>query len=155
MRGNNLALVAANIGLGSAIVVSAGEEKNKGRENPYILANVLEAFIASLYLAGGIDVTREFISKHIFSTLPQILEESRHIDPKSHLQELTQQYFNCLPEYILTAERGPDHDHIYEMDIVLEGRVIGQGASSSKRKAQQEAAKDALSKKSEWMKDKS
>ncbi|MFO0763402.1 MAG: ribonuclease III [Candidatus Gracilibacteria bacterium] len=154
VRGNNLALVAANIGLGSAIVVSVGEEKNKGRENPYILANVLEAFIASLYLAGGIDVTREFISKHIFSTLPQILEESRHIDPKSYLQELTQQYFNCLPEYVLTAESGPDHDHIYEMNIVLIGKVIGQGSSSSKRKAQQEAAKDALSKKNEWMKEK-
>ncbi|MCA9378267.1 ribonuclease III [Candidatus Peregrinibacteria bacterium] len=154
VRGNNLALVAASIGLGSAIVVSAGEEKNKGRENPYILANVLEAFIASLYLAGGIDVTRDFIAKYIFSTLPQILEESRHIDPKSHLQELTQEYFGCLPEYVLTAESGPDHDHIYEMNIVLMGKVIGQGSSSSKRKAQQEAAKDALSKKSEWMKEK-
>lgn len=128
-------------------------KKNKGRENPYILANVLKAFIASLYLAGGIDVTRDFIAKDLLNTASDPQKVSSYW-PKSHLQELTQEHFGCLPEYILTAESGPDHDHIYEMNIVLNGKMIGQGSSSSKRKAQQEAAKDALSKKSEWMKEK-
>lgn len=152
VRGKNLALIAKKLGLGEVIVLSAGEEKNKWRENPYILANVFEAFVANLYRISGIEYTRAFINEHVISTLEQILSESLHVDPKSHLQEMTQAQFGQLPIYTLVNESGPDHDHIYEMSVTLCGREIGRWVSSSKRKAHQEAAKNALARQVEWAK---
>ena len=98
------------------------------------------------------EYTRMFLHEHVISTLDHILSESLHVDPKSHLQEMTQAQFGQLPVYTLVSESGPDHDHVYEMSVSLSDREIGRGVASSKRKAHQEAAKNALARQSEWAK---
>lgn len=82
--------------------------------------------MATIYRLAGVEYTRAFIHDQVISTLDQILSESLHVDPKSHLQEMTQAQFGQLPSYVLVSESGPDHDHIYEMSVLLADREIGR-----------------------------
>mgnify|MGYP000920929323 FL=1 len=75
MRGRNLAEIALKLGFSSAIQLSRGESLAGGQDNPYILANTLEAIIGALYVDQGIEVTKKFILTHIYSTLDHILEK--------------------------------------------------------------------------------
>lgn len=104
VRGRNLAQIAAKLGFSSAIQLSRGESLALGHENPYILANTLEAIIGAIYLEQGFDVARAFIAKHIYSTLPRILAEGLFVDPKSHLQEVTQAIWGITPTYSVAEE---------------------------------------------------
>lgn len=104
MRGRNLAQVAHRLDFSHAIQVSRGEYNAKGHENPYILANTLEAIIGALYLDKGFEIAKAFIIKHVYATLPHILEQSLFIDPKSALQELTQEVWGTAPLYQVVDE---------------------------------------------------
>jgi ribonuclease-3 len=75
VRGRNLAEIAAKLGFSNAIQLSRGESLAGGQDNPYILANTLEAMIGALYVDQGIEVTKKFILTHIYSTLDHILEK--------------------------------------------------------------------------------
>lgn len=75
MRGRNLAEIALKLGFSGAIQLSRGESLAGGQDNPYILANTLEAIIGALYVDQGIEVTKKFILTHIYSTLDHILEK--------------------------------------------------------------------------------
>jgi ribonuclease-3 len=104
VRGRNLAVIAKSLGFEHAIQLSRGESLASGHENPYILANTLEAIIGALYLDQGFDVARAFIARHVYSTLPRILEEGLFVDPKSHLQEVTQAIWGITPTYTVAEE---------------------------------------------------
>ncbi len=104
MRGRNLAQIAHHLHFSNAIQVSRGEYNAKGHENPYILANTLEAIIGALYLDQGFDVAKQFIIRHVYSTLSHILEQSLFVDPKSALQELTQEVWGITPVYQVIEE---------------------------------------------------
>lgn len=104
VRGRNLAQIAATLGFSSAIQLSRGESLALGQENPYILANTLEAIIGAIYLDQGFDVARAFIARHVYSTLPRILAEGLFVDPKSHLQEVTQAIWGITPTYTVAEE---------------------------------------------------
>lgn len=75
VRGRNLAEISLRLGFSTAIQLSRGESLAVGHENAYILANTFEALLGALYLDQGISVVKEFIERHIFTTLPQILEK--------------------------------------------------------------------------------
>ena len=104
VRGRNLAVIAKSLAFSEAIQLSRGESLAGGQENPYILANTLEAIIGALYIDQGFDVTDSFIQKHIFSTLDHILTEGLFVDPKSHLQEVTQAIWGITPTYTVVSE---------------------------------------------------
>ncbi len=150
VRGRNLALVAKNLWFAHAIQLSRGESIASGHDNPYILANTLEAIIGALYVDQGFEVARDFILTHIYTTLPQILEEELYVDPKSYLQEYTQAVWGITPTYTVVSEEGADHNKQYVIVASLGEHLLGQGKWSSKKKWEQDAAENAISRKKEW-----
>lgn len=150
VRGRNLAEIAAKLGFSSAIQLSRGESLAWGHDNPYILANTLEAIIGALYVDQGIDVARRFILTHIYSTLDHILEKWLYVDPKSYLQEYTQAVWGITPTYTVVSEEGADHDKVYIIIASLGDHLLWQGKGSSKKKWEQDAAENAISRKKEW-----
>ncbi len=150
VKGKNLAHVARMLKLGQYLSLSKGEDRSGGRDKDYILANTMEALIGALYLDKGYERTKTFIGKHIIKFLDEIIAQGLHIDAKSHIQEMAQDKLGVTPHYKLIDESGPDHDKTFLMGIYFGDDLVGQGKGSSKQNAEQEAARDALRKKS-WV----
>lgn len=144
VRGDNLAKVAAQLKLGEYLKMSKGEEKSGGRTRTLLLANTLEAVIGAIHLDQGYSKAEEFINLHIVSTLDEIIENKLYLDPKSSLQEKTQSTMSKTPEYKVIAEDGPDHDKKFTVAVFAGSNKLGTGTGSSKQKAEQLAAIDAL-----------
>ncbi len=142
----SLAAYSRSIGLGDYLYLGHGEEKNLGRERQSTLENAFEALVAAIYLdAGenGLDEVRRFV----LPIVDKYLEENydyKHIDAKTELQQLIQQAEGDFLEYVVVAERGPDHKKEFEIVARLNSNVIGRGKGNSKREAEQNAAKEAL-----------
>jgi ribonuclease III len=150
VRGRNLADIASKIGLGEYILLSKGEILAGGFSNPYILANTFESLLGCIYLDLGIEAATEFVGYHVISTLDEILKESLHVDPKSSLQEIIQAKHTITPRYELLSETGADHDKTYEIGVFFRDVHIGTGQGSSKKKAQTNAAENALQNRKIW-----
>ena len=141
---NSLAAKARGYGMGDVIRLGVGEEKTGGRKKDSLLANVFEALIAGVYLDGGIDAARDLIEKSFGHDIRSIDENDLLFhDYKTALQELAQGRGFSLPEYNVVDEVGPDHDKIFIVEVRV-GSLLARGEGSSKKEAQQEAAKHAL-----------
>lgn len=150
VRGRNLALIAREIGCSDVIQLSRGESMANGQENPYILANTLEAIIGAIYLDHGFLEAKKFILQHVYITLDHILDEGLFVDPKSHLQEVTQAIWWITPTYTVSAEEGQDHNKIYVVIATLGNTTLGEGKWSSKKKSEQDAAENAIAQRKIW-----
>ena len=137
-----LAAVAARIELGRHLMLGNGEEQSGGRSRDSILADAVESVIAASFLDGGMDAARNFIEKFILVEVP--VKKLNNADYKTALQELVQQKKNQTLSYRLVGESGPDHDKHFEVEVSLNGSVIGVGTGSSKKRAEQMAAQAAL-----------
>ena len=137
-----LASVAARINLGHHLMLGNGEEQGGGRSRDSILADAVESGIAASFLDGGMAAARSFIEKFILVEVP--VRKMHNADYKTALQELIQQKKNQTLSYALVGESGPDHDKRFEVEVSLNGRVIGTGTGSSKKRAEQMAAQSAL-----------
>ena len=137
-----LAAVAGRIELGQHLLLGNGEEQGGGRSRNSILADAVESVIAASFLDGGMAAARQFIDKFILVEVP--VKKLHNADYKTALQELVQQKKNQTLSYVLVGESGPDHDKHFEVEVSLNGRVIGTGSGSSKKRAEQMAAKKAL-----------
>lgn len=124
--------------------LSRGEKRGTGRARLQILANSYEAVIGALYLDQGYEPSREFITNTLLTTLDGILESGSWMDPKSHLQELSQNVENHTPVYKVLEEEGPDHDKTFTIGVFVNGALRGQGLGPSKQIGQQNAAEQAL-----------
>ena len=140
----SLAAVAARIDLGRHLMLGNGEEQSGGRNRDSILADAVESVIAASFLDGGMNAARQFIQKFILVEVP--VKKLHNADYKTALQELVQQKKNQTLSYALVGESGPDHDKRFEVEVSLNGRVIGVGSGSSKKRAEQMAAQSALEK---------
>ena len=147
VRGDVLAKVASELSLGDYLFLSRGEEKSGGRSRHLILANTFEALIGALYLDKGYNPAREFVAQHLISLLPEIIEKQLHIDPKSKLQELSQEKLGKTPEYRVLEESGPDHAKVFVVGVYAGGQFLAKGNGPSKQRAEQTAAGVALD---EW-----
>jgi len=114
-----------------------------GRQRPSILADAFEAVIAALYLDGGYEIAQKFVLSYIPKKL-DIRKVSPLADYKTALQEIIQQNREEKVEYVLVGERGPDHAKIFTAEVLLNSNVIGRGEGSSKKQAEQNAAREAL-----------
>ena len=141
-----LASVARTIGLGNHLLLGKGEEQTGGRDKDSLLADSLEALIASLYLDQGMDAARAFIIKFFHELIEKTSVERISLDYKTDLQELCQQLLKLLPEYRVVSESGPDHQKQFEVEVWIKGRMSGHGYGKSKKEAEQRAAKEALEK---------
>lgn len=132
---------AEKIQLGDMILLGKGEEHTGGRHRPSVVSDAFEALIAAIYLDGGIENAKNFVTPFI-----QLSSEETPVfkDYKSTLQEVLQQNPTEKFEYIVVGESGPDHDKEFIVEIHMNSNVIGSGKGRSKKKAEQEAAKSAL-----------
>lgn len=146
VKGETLATIASELHFSDYLMVSHGEAKSGGRNKAYLLANALEAFIGALYMDSGFEPASKFIHTFVLSKLDAILEQKLHIDPKSRLQEYTQEKMGATPQYEVMSETGPDHAKTFEVQVKVNGKVLGSGLGASKQAAQVAAAADALSK---------
>ena len=140
----SLAAVAARIDLGRHLMLGNGEEQSGGRNRDSILADAVESVIAASFLDGGMNAARQFIQKFILVEVP--VKKLHNADYKTALQELVQQKKNQTLSYALVGESGPDHDKRFEVEVSLNGQVIGVGSGSSKKRAEQMATQAALEK---------
>ena len=141
---DTLAAVARGCGLGAFIRLGRGEEQSAGRDKDSILADVLEATIAAIYLDGGLEVARRMILR-LFGDLLDASDSTMKInDAKSELQELLSTRRLPSPDYRLVDESGPPHDRLFRFQVVVGTDVAGDGVGRSKKAAQQAAAAEAL-----------
>ena len=137
-----LAVVAERIGLGQHLLLGHGEEAGGGRSRDSILADAVESVIAACFLDGGMDAARKFVDTFVLTEVP--VKKLRNADYKTALQELVQQKKNQVLSYALVAESGPDNDKHFTVEVSLNGKVVGTGDGSSKKRAEQDAARAAI-----------
>lgn len=141
-----LASLAREIGLGSYLLLGKGEEQTGGRDKDSLLANSLEALIASIYLDAGIAAVEAFVIRFFEEMIKKTCASRGTLDYKTELQELCQERLKQLPEYRIVSETGPDHQKQFEVELSVKGDVYGHGIGKSKKEAEQRAAKEALGK---------
>ena len=137
-----LAAVANSIHLGDHLLLGHGEEQGGGRSRNSILADAMDSVIAACFLDGGMEAALRFIKRFILVEVP--VTKLHNADYKTQLQELVQQKRNQVLSYTLAGETGPDHDKQFEVEVSLNGNVVGRGKGSSKKRAEQDAARAAI-----------
>ena len=137
-----LAAAANRIGLGEHLLLGHGEERFGGRNRESILADAMESVIAACFLDGGLDAALQFVQKFILVEVP--VKKLHNADYKTALQELVQQKKNQVLMYSLVGQSGPDHDKKFDVEVHLNGNMVGCGSGSSKKRAEQMAAKSAI-----------
>ena len=134
---------ALKLGLGEYMRLGKGEANTGGRERPSILADMVEAIIAAIYLDAGMDEARRFVLKNVLGDV-EISEQRRSADYKTQLQELVQRKSNQSIAYELVSESGPDHNKLFEFEVKINGLPSGRGTGRTKKEAEQMAACKAL-----------
>ena len=139
-----LAVVANRIGLGKHLLLGHGEEQGGGRNRDSILADAVESIIAACFLDGGVEAAQKFVQRYVLVEVP--VTKLHNTDYKTALQELVQQKKNQILTYALVGQSGPDHDKQFEVQVALNGVVVGTGSGRSKKRAEQDAARAAMEK---------
>jgi len=148
VRMETLALLAKDIELGNYIFLGLGEEKSNGAQRPSLLSDVYEALVAAIYLDIGYPVAEKFLFKQYEKLISKYgMEQFLELkDSKTKLQELVQADQKRSLEYVTLSAEGPANQPTFEIAVKMDGTVLGIGRGGSKKIAEQEAAKDALSK---------
>ena len=139
-----LAAAANRIGLGQHLLLGHGEEQGGGRTRNSILADAMESVIAASFLDGGMEAALQSVRTFIFVEVP--VTKLHNADYKTQLQEMVQQKKNQTLAYELVGQSGPDHDKRFDVEVSLNGVVVGSGSGSSKKRAEQDAARAAIEK---------
>ncbi|MFO7819703.1 MAG: ribonuclease III [Halanaerobacter sp.] len=141
-----LAEKSREIDLGKYLLLGKGEEATGGRGRNSILADAFEALIGSIYLDQGLKVAESFVLDLLIPNI-NMVEQGNHIqDYKTLLQELLQKNSDHRPQYEVVKEEGPDHNKLFTVQVKFKGEVLGVGTGSSKKRAQQSSAKEAIEK---------
>ncbi|HYL09759.1 MAG TPA: putative dsRNA-binding protein, partial [Candidatus Acidoferrales bacterium] len=121
------------------------EEKTGGREKPALLADAVEAIVGALYLDGGLEPARRFLKRWLFEpAMQQGSEWLGQADYKSGLQEFLQARGKAPANYRIRSECGPEHRKVFCVEVSVDGRTIASAEGSSKKEAEQAAARLAL-----------
>ena len=141
----SLAKVAKHLGLGEYILLGKGEEMTGGRERASIMADGFEALTGALFLDGGFDGAKAFLTKTLINEVEQVASlEDLYTDYKTLLQECIQKLSSEPIHYEVVGEEGPDHDKYFFVEVYHETKCLGRGKGKSKKEAEQDAAKKAL-----------
>lgn len=142
-----LARYARGIGIGDCLLLGKGEAQSGGYDKENILADAFEALLAAIYLdAGerGMDIIAAFLLPLVQKDLSELESKGIDGDYKTPLQQLVQQTEGDVLEYVLIRADGPDHQKTFEVEVRVNSNPCGRGIGTSKRKAEQAAAKAAL-----------
>lgn len=143
---HSLADAAKRIGIDRAILLSRGEEQNGGRLRPSIVSDAFEAVLAAIYLDGGMSTAAQWVISTMSGELKEALAGRRISDYKTELQEIVQKNHSGNISYELIKEEGQAHLKTFTVRVFLDERSLGAGTGSSKKEAEQHAAKTALEK---------
>lgn len=144
VRNENLAIFAQQIDLGNALRLGRGEKSTGGKNRESVLGSAFEALLGAIYLDSNFEKVKNFVLPFIEPYKPTILEVLE--DPKSTVQEKVQASKLGTIVYRVVSTSGPDHAKTYEVELEINGMVMGRGSGSSKAAAEREAARDALKK---------
>lgn len=136
-----LAMCAREIDLGNYILLGKGEIATGGATRDSILSDAFEAVIGAIYLDGGFTSAKEFIMKYV---LDDIDSKKLFFDSKTILQEIVQADYKEPLQYKLLGESGPDHDKIFTVAAIVDGKELSQGTGKTKKAAEQAAAYQAI-----------
>ena len=142
VRNDQLATFARKLNLGKALRLGHGEFASGGHSRDGLLGSAFEALIGALYLDAGLGAVEAFVNPMLEAERESVL--TRIHDPKSQLQEWVQAQKMAAPRYRTVSTTGPDHAREFDVDVEINGRVIGRGHATSKHAAEQLAAQDAL-----------
>ena len=141
---NALYEYAMSLGLGEFLRLGHGEEATGGRTRKSVLSDAFEALLAAIYLDGGFSSARKFVLPYLAEASEKLMKSGGGEDYKTLLQKFVQQNKGDILEYVLVDESGPSHQKTFVYNVLLNNNVIGRGTGSSKRDAEQAAAKEAL-----------
>ena len=144
-----LADLARKIELGKYLLLGKGEDLSGGRNKSSILADAFEAIAGALFRDGGLESASQVFLPLLQGKISNFSHSWDFRDFKSELQEYTQNKWVCTPKYKVVNELGPDHAKKFEVTVTIKNQFKGQGSGSSKKEAEQEAAKMAMEKFSE------
>lgn len=135
--------VAKAMGFGEYMRLGRGEEHTGGRERVSVLADMVEAVIAAMYLDSGMDEARRFIMANVLNDV-EISETHHFTDYKTELQEVVQRKADQHISYEMIGESGPDHNKLFTFRVSVNGIPMGEGTGRTKKEAEQMAACKAL-----------
>jgi ribonuclease III len=144
-KGVFLARLAREIGLDACLRLGANEEATGGRERDAALEDAFEALVGAIDLDGGIESARKVVLGIYGDLTVRLGSLEGHANPKGRLQEIVQPlHGNQAIRYEVLATDGADHEREFEVAVLLLERHIGKGRGSSKKLAEEEAARAAL-----------
>jgi ribonuclease-3 len=140
---------AKELGFQELIILGKNERKQKGYQKESILACAFEALLGAIFIEykeNGYKKAREFLKDNFIDDILSIDKKMLLTNPKALLQEYTQGIDKKLPEYVVTKELGEAHNKTFYVDVIYNNKIIGQGIAQSIKKAEKEAAYNALKK---------
>lgn len=135
---------AKKIHLGDYLLLGKGEELSGGRQRPSLLADAFESVLGAYYLDQGFDKAQKLLLGLMQTEIDDICTHGICGDFKTRLQEYLQRDGDVDISYKLIGSSGPEHNKVFETEVLLEGNVIGKGSGRTKKDAEQHAAKNAL-----------
>ena len=144
VQNEHLAKCAQQIDLGNALRLGRGEKTTGGKNRESVLGSGFEALLGAIYLDSNFEKVKNFVLPFIEPHKDTILDEIN--EPKSNLQEKVQAFKMGPIAYHVVNSSGPDHAKTYEVEVTVNGKVMGRGSGTSKALAEREAARDALKK---------
>ncbi len=138
--------VALEMGLGPHLILGISEKKSGGQKRKSILSNTFEAVLGAIYLDSGLEDSRSFLNRVLFSRIEDFVSDERHVNYKSRILEMTQRDGFGMPHYSVIAATGPEHARRFTVGIHIAGVAMGRGTGTNKKIAQQRAAQEAFAK---------
>lgn len=140
----SLAGLARKLRLDTLLVLGKGEESQGGRTRDSLLSDALEAVLGAIFEDGGFAAAHKVVARLFADAWPQPDEKKKNKDPKSQLQEVSQQRFRGRPVYGLVAADGPEHAKVFSVQVALPDGSTFLSSGSSVKRAEQTAARTAL-----------
>ena len=140
----SLAQAARDLGVADYLILSNCEYTTGGTEKDSILSDAFEAILAVIYLTVGENEARDFVLNYLDFVIEEAPNTATSKDTKGFLQEISQERFKEIPEYVLVSEEGPSNDKTFVYEVMVQGKVVGRGEGKNKKTAQKIAARDAI-----------
>jgi len=142
VSGRAIARLAREVGLADYLRLGRGEEKTGGRKKASIQADAFEALVGAIYLDAGYAACAQWVESWLWRD-PQE-GELADVDFKSRLQEIFQSRGQRPPLYRVVRESGPEHKKVFDVEVHQGGKVLGRGRGTTKKAAEQAAARESL-----------
>ncbi len=136
--------IAHSFNLGEFMILGYSERKSGGNQRMSILSNAFEAVLGAVYIDGGLDKARHFLSRFLFGSIDAFLSDESNINYKSRILELSQRDGFGIPRYKVISATGPEHAKEFTIHVEVGGVPLGEGVGPNKKLAEQNAARDAL-----------